>query len=266
MMEFMLGNVRKPVRELRKSLKSLPSDPPIRDIHNLRTRTRRLEAIASAFMPEDERCTRRLMKTIKPLRKSAGEVRDMDVLVTKARTLSRHRRDESVERLLEHLQAIRTESAHQLLDVVARQRKDACRSLKRFARQIEKRFHAENPHAGPASKLIDELSHWPALSAENLHPFRLKVKELRYVLQLAEDANPDFVNALEKVKAQIGDWHDWLQLGKKAEKVLDPKNDRTTLEKIAAIEKRKFYRALNAASAMRKRYLHTHYGFAISEP
>jgi hypothetical protein len=44
-------------------------------------------------------------------------------------------------------------------------------------------------------------------------PTALKVKELRYVLQLSEDAQKQqLVNKLGAVKDAIGEWHDWEEL------------------------------------------------------
>jgi CHAD domain-containing protein len=265
-MELELGNVRKPVRMLRKSLKSLTRDPPIEDVHNLRTGARRVEAIAAALMPGQNKLARRLLKTIRPVRKAAGEVRDMDVLATKALSLDRHRSNNSVARLLEHLRSMRVEGARALLDTVSEQRSDARRSLKQFSRRIEKRFHANKPgaKAGTAGNgssgqaamtLIDELTRWPAFNAGNLHAFRIQVKELRYLLQLTKGANPKLVDALGVVKDRIGDWHDWQQLAKIAEKVLDPQDDRATLKKIDEMGKKKFNQALAAAQALKARYL-----------
>jgi len=271
-MELELGHVRKPIRQLRKSLKGLSSNPPMQDVHDLRTRTRHVEALVAAFMPGKKKRKRRLLKTLKPLLKAAGEVRDMDVLAAKAHTLNGRGNDSSVTRLLEHLDAMRIESACELVETVARQRRDVCRSLKRFSKQIEDDLQGKNssaaadePHAA-ATKLMDELSRWPAFNAVNLHAFRIKVKELRNVLRLAGDANLHFVHALEKVKDQIGDWHDWQQLKELAKKVLDCPKNQAALAKIEEIEGAKFKLALGATYAMRSRYLCGYTGVGIGEP
>jgi CHAD domain-containing protein len=265
-MELELGNVRKPVRMLRKSLKSLTREPPIEDVHNLRTCARRVEAIAAALMPGDSKLTRRLLKTIRPVRKAAGDVRDMDVLAAKARSLDRYHRNLSVARLVDYLSSMRIEGARELLDAISEQRSDARRGLKQFSMQIEKRCHASKPggmtgttgkgSSGQAAmRLIDELNRWPVLNEENLHAFRIQVKELRYLLQLTKDANPKLVDALGVVKDRIGDWHDWQQLAKIAEKVLNPQDDRATLKKIDEMGTKMFNQALAAAQAMKARYL-----------
>jgi len=265
-MELDLGSIEKPVRMLRRSLKRLTDEPPVAEVHNLRIYARRVEALAAALMPGDKKLMRRLMKAVRPMRKAAGEVRDMDVLAGKALALSRHRRDHSVVCLRKHLRSMRIESARELLDTVAEQRSDARRSLKQLSRQIEKRLHGKRVRAmteavagGPsgeaATRLIDELSRWPDFSEENLHAFRIKVKELRYLLQLAHDGSPKFVRALGNVKDQIGDWHDWHQLAKIAAKVLNPQDDRAALEKIDKIGREKLERALAAARTVKPRYL-----------
>jgi CHAD domain-containing protein len=48
------------------------------------------------------------------------------------------------------------------------------------------------------------------LRKSNLYQYRLKVKELRNLLQLAEDADQQaFIDRLGEVKDAIGEWHDW---------------------------------------------------------
>jgi CHAD domain-containing protein len=262
-MESELGKLQKPVHILRRSLKHLRDDPRVEEIHNLRICAHRVEVLAAALMPGDKKSTRRLLKAIRPVRKAAGEVRDMDVLAGDALKLAG---DHSIKCLLEHLSSTRVESARKLLDTVVEQRNDARRCLKKLSRRIEKRFHKNEQREGngPAGKgqsteasatLIDELDRWHALNAENLHAFRIKVKELRYLLQLAGDTNPKFVDALGKVKEQIGDWHDWDQLARIAARVLDPQDDHAALEKIDRIGAKKFDRALASAQEMKSKYL-----------
>lgn len=121
-MEKDRDNLKQPARKLRKSLKSPPSDLPIDFVHRLRTQTGRLEAIVSASVLERKKLARQLIKTLKPVRKAAGDVRDMDVLTAKAQTLS-GRRNDSVERLVEHLVDARVKSARTLLQTLAKRQK-----------------------------------------------------------------------------------------------------------------------------------------------
>ncbi len=253
-----LATVQRPIRRLRRRLRSLSASPSIQAVHALRTSMRRVEAIVAALKMERKKPVRRLIKAIKAVRKAAGAVRDIDVLAGIALTLARNCRDDSLLRLLWRLHGLRIASARRLVDAVRAHRKDACRCLKRFSRQIEKWFTVENPaktaetdwvalHRQAAARLLKHLEIWPELDARNLHPFRIKVNELRYVLQLTKDTDSALMLALDRARNQIGDWHDWRQLARIAEKTLDPATDRAVLGRIAETEDRKFNLALRAA-------------------
>jgi CHAD domain-containing protein len=264
-MEIDPNNMKQPARKLRKSLKSLPRDLPIDYVHGLRTQTGRLEAIIAASVLEKKKRARQLLKTLKPVRKAAGEVRDMDVLAAKARTLTGQRND-SVARLVEHIVDARIENARALLQTLAKRQKKTRRSLKGFSKQIRQKSGAKSPapKAEPArnwlkedatSRLVAELNHWPELDAENLHSFRLKLKELLYVLHLVRNADVEFIDALGKAKDEIGDWHDWRQLAIIAEKTLDAQNDRAALKRIDDTSKKKLDLALASARDVKSRAL-----------
>lgn len=249
------GKVRKPIRDLRRSLKSLPGNPSVKAVHNLRTSSRKLEAVAVALTPKDRHSTDRLLKAIKPLRKAAGSVRDMDVLTAKAQRLYASCNRDSVNRLLEHLHSMRIASAHTLLDEVDGRRKETRRSLERIADQLKQSSRNTDQYAHELKRLVHELMHWPALDADNLHDFRIKVKETRYVLQLVPNPGSDFLKALDAVKTRVGDWHDWQQLAEIGIEVLSRQKDHKTLGTIAEIEKEKFKRALKTAQNFRAGYL-----------
>src|SRR5438067_11121605 len=67
-------------RKLRKSLKKFLEDSSAARVHQLRTRTRRMEAMVYALRLDFRKNERLLLKAIKSVRKKAGKVRDMDVL------------------------------------------------------------------------------------------------------------------------------------------------------------------------------------------
>lgn len=268
-MALELDRVQKPLRELRKALKQLSDDPAPEAVHKLRTRARRMEVLVAALTRLGKKKTRRLLKSIKQVRKAAGAVRDMDVLAGHALSLSQESGNGSLTRLVEHLRMSRRKSAGALLDAIGRPGKTARHNLKQFNRQIQsaaakKKIESSNGYrheaAGQhvravAAELIRELSRWPAFSLANLHLFRLKVKELRYILQLAPDPDTGFGAALGRVKDQIGEWHDWQQLAEVAAGFLGPRQDRALLTQIGRIGKQKLRQALAASNALRKRYL-----------
>ena len=274
-MAIAFDRVQKPLRKLRKSLRNLPADPQPEQVHRLRTRSRQIEAAAAALSPAGEKLTRRLLKSIKPLRKAAGSVRDMDVLAAKAIAFAQepgqdpgqnlHR--DGLARLVEHLQQSRKKSAAGLLAVVDQRKKAARRNLKLYAKQIEGAQDsasaargAERQAQAAAAQLTAELDRWPALSARNLHSFLLKVKALRSVLQLLSGTDGELagdpfgnslIGALGTVKDKIGEWHDWRQLATAAADALDPQQQRELLTAIKKIVRQKLHEALAAADAIR---------------
>ena len=104
-----------------------------------------------------------------------------------------------------------------------------------------------------ALTLLSELMEPPQLKKSNLHEYRLKVKELRNLLQMAENADGQtFVHHLGDVKDAIGEWHDWEILVSTAHDVLEHGGKCrlvVTLRKIAAT---KFKKALRLSQAMRR--------------
>ena len=64
-----------------------------------------------------------------------------------------------------------------------------------------------------ALTLLTRLAKPARLGKTNLHSYRLEVKELRNLLQLAEEYDrQEFVRQLGEVKDAIGEWHDWEEL------------------------------------------------------
>jgi CHAD domain-containing protein len=264
-----LDLVEKPLRQLRRLLKELPKNPPPEEVHRLRTSTRRIEAVANALEPAAQKETRRLLKLLKPVRKAAGSVRDMDVLTGDLLHLQKNGDSESIVRLVEHVVTQRNEKAGELLDTIAEQRKPARRQLKKYAQIIESvaagkkpvrsevvnTLDSSNGSGSLADALTAELSHWPALNSRNIHEFRLKVKELRYVLQVYPAADEKFIEALGTAKDEIGEWHDWRHLAEIAHEVLDLVNDCELLEQIEDAGKQKLTRALSVSNLLRRRYL-----------
>ena len=276
-MEGELERVRKALRELGKLLVSLPANPPPKEVHKLRTVARRVEAIAAVLPPGDQKKSRRLLKLIEPVRKAAGDVRDMDVLISHLRRMTRYSAGDSLARLVGHLESARNESAAQLRRTLGRRRKAARDKLKQYSKLVRSALtpaKSAAPNVGQSTQsqegvhtaainVVRELGDWPPLEAGNIHAFRVKIKELRYILQLNADADPGFVDALGEVQRRIGDWHDWQQLTEIARAILDPRQDDALLNRIAGIAKRKFGQALTSANTLRGRHLAMPYAVGI---
>jgi CHAD domain-containing protein len=72
--------IHKPVRKLRQFLKKSPAKPTSGEIHDLRTNSRRLETAVDAIGPRNKN-QERVLRDLTRVRKRAGKIRDMDVLV-----------------------------------------------------------------------------------------------------------------------------------------------------------------------------------------
>src|SRR5215469_4009998 len=139
-MKLQPDQVEKPLRKLRKQLNDFPPNPLPEDVHSLRMHTRHLEATIAAMALEREKKPRRLTRLIKPVRKAAGKVRDMDVLIGDVMTVCGDHGGEPAVRLVEHLAKMRVRNAQRLHDIVDRKRRDLRTHLKQSTRLIRKKM------------------------------------------------------------------------------------------------------------------------------
>ena len=260
--------VQKPVRKIRKLLRKMSTSPSPDEVHDLRTNSRRIEATLHALSLDSGRPGRQVLKQISKLRKRAGKVRDMDVLTSYASQMPPLEGEEACfVDLLEHLGAQRQKYAKKLGRVRKQYASPLRKRLKQTSRQMVKALprngsansgeNAATPEAAASAlHLLSELTQPAHLGRNNLHPYRLKVKELRNVLEMGENAKEkEFVQRLGEVKDAIGEWHDWEELLAIAKDVL---NHRPNCQLVAELRKTadaKFKRALTLAESMRKQFL-----------
>jgi CHAD domain-containing protein len=141
-------------------------------------------------------------KRLARLRRRAGKVRDIDVLTDFASTVRPKEENECSVMLLEHLGARRQKHAAKLRAAVRQEGSKLCKRLKGISTEFEKLLPEASANvAGLAVKLSTELASPAGLNKRNLHPYRLKVKELRNVLQMADNADQqEFIATLGEVK------------------------------------------------------------------
>jgi CHAD domain-containing protein len=243
-------NAIKPLRKLHELLKDFPAHPTPEEVHELRTRERRLEAIVHTFSSESDRDAQRLLKLMKPVRKAAGRVRDMDVLAARLHEVQVDSGADGLARLIGHIAGLRDKQVARLHQAIARRGKRVRRCIRQLVRTLEARG-GEVSMAAP-QVLADQLDHWPRLHAGNLHRFRIRAKELRYMLQLVPGMNQQRMDLLDEAKDSAGDWHDWLELHNLAKEILDPHSDRQILQQISAMKRDKLRAGLNAANRLRR--------------
>lgn len=258
--------IEKSVRKLRKILKKQPRRPTPAQIHDLRTHSRRFEAALGALKLDCKKNERKLLQDLKTVRRRAGKVRDMDVLTGHGSGLQVEQDRDCKVQLLEHLGSERYRFADRLHMQMRKTAGPLQRRLKRSARRFEKLIpdahgqssaadRASSEAAGTALGLTADLHKPATLNKGNLHPYRLKVKELRNVLQMANNGKQDFVKILGQVKDAIGEWHDWEELIGIADDLLDDGANCALMRTLKTMSDKKFQQALSLANKMRREYL-----------
>lgn len=255
----------KPIRKFRKAIKKLLMDPGPEQVHGLRTQSRRLEATLHALKLDGTKRGQRLLRSITPIRKAAGKVRDVDVLTSLASTILHNEKGpgEDLVQLLEALGARRLKSAKRLRRIVRDGRKRALRRLRWLSVRIDqwiknvqqKNSGDETGGEDPAAFVIsrsDAVSSWTNLNRHNLHSYRLEIKQLRYVLELGEHPDNRLLKALEETKDSIGEWHDWCELETLARELFW---NGELVGRIHSIADRRFSDALRVATNLQKKYL-----------
>jgi CHAD domain-containing protein len=219
-MAFHLGRVQKDIRKLRRFLKRVPKHTTPKKVHSLRTGIRRFEAAMEALALESNANERRLLRKLAKLRKSAGKVRDLDVLTGYVADLNVNGEGECLVQLLEYLGSERARRRQQLHSFAIKHGESLRHRLKRTASQLKTSSEdIAASQTAPADTMLSELrlqhelTEPVRLTKSNLHPYRLQVKELRYMLQMEKDpADRGLIETLGQVKDAIGEWHDWQQL------------------------------------------------------
>jgi CHAD domain-containing protein len=163
---------------------------------------------------------RRLLGKLAKLRKRAGKVRDLDVLTGYVADLNVSGEGECLIQLLEYLGSEHGRRNQRLYSYAAKHGESLRRRLKRTASHLEtSQEDVPALRMEPGDRMLSELRLQQELTGptrltkNNLHPYRLRVKELRYMLQMEKDpADRELIETLGQVKDAIGEWHDWLQL------------------------------------------------------
>lgn len=253
--------IQKSLNKVRKFAKNVPKQPTPEQIHKLRTSARKMEAMFGALSLDSRGNEHRLLRIVRKLRKRAGKVRDLDVLTGHLAGVHADGESECEVQLLEHLGSERDRQVGKLRNLVAKHRAELKTRVRKASAEIESVL--QNDSRTPASRaaahvlqLSSELGMPKHLNKRNLHPYRLKVKELRYVLQMAPSADSKFVEELGKVKDTIGEWHDWEELISIANEVLGHGPHCKLIRRLREISDSKYQEAVGSAEGMRKRYIH----------
>ena len=267
-MSLNVDQIKKPARKLRKFIAGMGSVPTPAEVHKFRANCRRIETSLESLSLDSKGTGRQISKVIAKLRKRAGKIRDMDVLTDYLAAMkhSYSERDCHV-RLLEHLGGMRRKYVKNFETVRKHYRSELRRGLKRVSKKMVrvalKDANARTQAHPVSAKLaataltkISELKDPARLQRSNLHPYRLKVKEVRNLLQMsATTEQQQFTDKLGDVKDAIGEWHDWEVLLALAENVLDHGKDCMLTRDLGRIVGNKYEAALTLTQSMRRDFL-----------
>src|ERR1700733_12638987 len=255
----------KRVTKLRKLIHKLESNPAPEKVHDLRTTARQFEAIFHALSLDEHGARKSMLKDLAHIRKRAGKVRDMDVLMGFASKIHPPGEEECSLELLEYIGAKRMKQVKKLHSEVSKRspalRRDLKRSISVLTKLLPIRGRASNGSTiaadaiATAVKLASGLATPQRLTRKTLHPYRLKIKELRNVLRMADQASGTrFAGDLGEVKDAIGEWYDWEELVFIAEKLEHGKQCGLRIE-LRDVASRKYKHALAISQKLRKTYL-----------
>lgn len=237
----------------RRFAQSLDQGTTPKSVHDLRTRSRRLEAAIHAVLPTDAPAVRRLLKTTARLRRQAGRVRDLDVLIGYASQLAVPGLEGALALLQDHLTAQRKKKARKLRDAVSTHRKTANRALKQCRKLLQPEAQQAKIESA-AGTLEAELAHWTRIGSANLHRYRIKLKELRYTLELSADTDAELMSSLVEATGAIGEWHDWSELQSTATELFQERQELDLLNAIRTTASAKLHNALRLTSELHNRY------------
>ena len=202
----------------------------------------------------------RLLRKLAKLRKRAGKVRDLDVLTGYVATLEIHDEEDCLVQLLEYLGSEHDRRSEQLHSFAVEHGESLGRRLKRTARHLKTASQdATASESAPGNTMLSELRLQRELTAavrltsKNLHPYRLQVKELRYMLEMEKDpADEELIEILGGVKDAIGEWHDWQELLTIARENLHHASKCKLIPLLQRTTQQKLKHALAVANAGRK--------------
>jgi CHAD domain-containing protein len=259
--------VQKSIKRLRKYFKKNPKSPTPEKIHDLRTSAGRLESSLESMDVGKKKLKKRIEQDLSVVRKRLGKVRDMDVLTAHAMSVApKTKEQESLVELLEYLGAERSAYIKKLRKAARQYGPPLRTGLRKIAKKVDESANGQKQNGepavgfneqqtGPLGELIAGLERPEHLTRRNLHPYRLKVKELRYVLQLAEQKGAEkLVEELGRAKDAIGEWHDWEELLAIATELVDDGPQSKLIVQLKQIAEQEFEKALNLANQMRRKY------------
>lgn len=247
------AQTRASFRRLGRQLSKVARKPAAESVHRFRTSSRRVEVLVADLAEKRNGNDKKLLKLLGRLRKKAGRVRDLDVQSAALRSLKIPQepgRKAQLTRALAEERAMREKKLIKALD--KKTMAEVNKRLKRTAASLEIPKNADPLRV--ARRKLDELEvDQGAVSEKTLHQFRIAGKRARYIAEFAgKDAEATrLIGLLKHMQDVIGDWHDWVQLAERAEKLFGGVQDSALVAALRNIARAKFRQAVHTLTETR---------------
>lgn len=240
-------------QRLGRMLAKIAANPEPASVHRFRTNSRRLEALLEELSETLTRNDKKLLKSLARLRRKAGYVRDLDVQIgalENLKTPQEPARKSQLMRMLVEERSKREKKLAKALDP------ETLRELRRRLRRSEDESHVPenaNPVLMAVRLFTSSVPVGVPLSENTLHQYRMSGKRARYVAEMAGDnpAAQAIVAQLKHLQDAVGEWHDWLQLSQRAEKLFAGVPNSALVAALRNVRRAKFRIAVDVLSQTR---------------
>jgi CHAD domain-containing protein len=207
------GTLSACVSQADRDVEKLAAEQQAETVHSFRTTTRRLQTLLEELIPEHTRKQKKLLKTLRGIRRQAGKVRDLDVQLAALRSLKVPLEPRRKTQLLQGLIELRVSHEKKLRKALSKQTaREIRKQLKKTSREVELK-RSRDP-LGAAREILSRITAEGPLTEDALHQCRLLVKRARYAAEFAPQsaAATEFIAQLKRLQDILGNWHDWLTL------------------------------------------------------
>ena len=256
-------------KKLKRLPKKISAKPDAENVHELRTTIRRVETLLEVTSNGSGRKERKLRKHMDRVRRRAGRVRDIDVQIEALEGLKVDAARDEKLRVIQALRQSRAKREAKLIKVLEEEVDSGmAKHLAKAADRLAEDGHGPRPvisAAKPDPKAVvthaleafrDAVERHGTLTEQNLHPFRLACKHVRYIAEMAgEDPEAErIIKQLKKVQDAVGEWHDWVTLSATAVKVLG-RDSSPLISAIRTNSRSKFLNAVRIADETKRNLL-----------
>lgn len=246
-------NTRITFRKLSRQLSRLAGKLSPENVHKFRTSSRRVEVLVSDLGEHCSGNDKKLLKLLARLRKKAGRVRDLDVQSAALRSLKIPEQPVRKARLMRTLAEERSQREKRLTKSLDKKTVSEVRKrLKRAAASLEISKNADPVTVARQMLNALEVDHG-VITEKTLHQFRIAGKRARYIAELAgkDEEASRLIGLLNHMQDVIGDWHDWVQLAERAEKLFGGVQESPLVAVLRNVTRAKFRQAVTTLTETR---------------